>query len=153
MDTPVNLLALLLAIEGVAKDWHYAARGPNFYGDHELADRVCGGLSDFRDAVQETFCLARGIDAAPSAAVFLAASSYLTATPTTADTAAASAFAKLSVAELECRRIANLPDCSQGERKLLDDIAADIRAKVGLVGRRIGFAAVAPDAAPAPSNP
>ncbi len=51
-----NLIAHLIAIQRYAKDIHYNCSGPNFYGNHEFADRFTVDMDDFIDSLNEV-CL------------------------------------------------------------------------------------------------
>lgn len=53
-----DVIALMYACEGLAKDIHYGSFGPSFYGLHLLADKV--DFSEDRDALIEAAYLASG---------------------------------------------------------------------------------------------
>ena len=77
-NATVELVARLLAVADAAKDLHYLAKGKEFFGVHQMADEVGGGMHDFCDSLKE-LCFVG--DAVPPASEFLEAEAQLLEKP------------------------------------------------------------------------
>lgn len=63
------ILTMLIVVGWFANDLHYKSRGPNFYGDHLLADRV-RDFGNLADEFRETYYLGqKGANPPPDAKI------------------------------------------------------------------------------------
>ena len=137
MDDFNNLIVLLMAIEGKAKDIHYTCSGADFYGKHLFADRIADGISDFIDQIKETCLLGKGDKPLLASEYYTLASKIyeqddrlINNEPT---------FMSMHNLILACLvHIEEIQDVSRGDSKLLDDIANKLQNDKGLIKIMIG---------------
>ena len=136
MEQLFDLLKYIYAIRFYSKDIHYNAKGYNFWGDHLLADKVFDGLDGLIDQFNETIYMGYG-NLPPSGKDVLNGTGAI--------------IPEVSSDITQCWKslydlIGNCLDIIADIREefddpamssLLDTIAQDIRAKKGLVWRRI----------------
>lgn len=120
-----QLIVLLMAIEGKAKDIHYTCSGANFYGNHLFADRIADGIDDFIDSIKETCILGHGEKPLIAADYYIGAGHKLYSGVT---------FETLLELIIECLdHIEKMKNLSRGDNKLLDDIAGKLQNDKGLL--------------------
>ena len=125
-----NLIVLLMAIEGKAKDIHYTCSGADFYGKHLFADRIAEGISDFIDQIKETCLLGKGLKPLYASEYYAKAGQKVNKDAT---------FKSLHSLILECLiHIEKMEELSRGDSKLLDDIANKLQNDKGLLQIMLG---------------
>lgn len=127
-----SLLALLLAIKHYSKDIHYASKGENFWADHLLADKIGDGLDDFMDRINEQIFLGWEKEAPSSGSILALAYPLI---PNVSQMWAG--MDKLLKDGLLLLNSIGSNGLSRQDSQLLDDIAADLQAKRGLLYRRL----------------
>ena len=133
----LNILIYLLSIEKTAKGIHYLCKGPNFWADHLLADKIQDGLSDFMDEIQEIAYLGKEQDAPQPAQVLASAGAFV---PELTDDIEED-FRKLDKLILRCideiETASKLEAITAGDNDLLGRICSDIQQKHGFIWRRL----------------
>lgn len=129
----LDILARLTAIQQYAKDIHYTAKGDSFYGIHLLMDRVADGLDDFSDSIKETCYLGSG-DLPPQSKEILriAAAIIPVITEDKEDLERLGNLIRSTLQELN-----NIRDTDRADNSLLDNIAQDLKLKLGLINRQV----------------
>ena len=129
-----DLIVRLTVIYNVAKDIHYQAHGIAFYGVHLLMDRVADGLNDYIDDIKENLYLGRGIMPPSSREILKQAEVMIPDLPND-DYAKVGQLASIINGTIEniSELVANTTELMNGDIALLDDIAKDLRKKLGLL--------------------
>lgn len=129
----LDILARLTAIQQYAKDIHYTAKGDSFYGIHLLMDRVADGLDDFSDSIKETYYLGSG-DLPPQSKEILRISAAIipVITEDKEDLERLGNLIRSTLQELN-----NIRDTDRADTSLLDNIAQDLKLKLGLINRQV----------------
>lgn len=129
----LDILARLTAIQQYAKDIHYTAKGDQFYAVHLLADRVADGLDDFSDSIKETHYLGGGELPPQSKEVLRLAIAYI---PVLTDTREdLTRLGSLIISTLEA--LGETMGNGRADASLLDNIAQDLKLKLGLINRQV----------------
>lgn len=128
----LDILARLTAIKYYAKDIHYTAKGEQFYAVHLLMDRVADGLDDFLDSINEVCYLGSG-DTPPSSKEVLRLANAVIPVITDGDNIERLiGLIRATLEELE-----NIKDTDRADNSLLDNIAQDLKLKLGLLNRQV----------------
>lgn len=129
-----DLIVRLTVIKNTAKDIHYQAHGLSFYGIHILMDQVADGLDQYVDDIKENLYLGRGIMPPSSKEIFKLAEAMSTELPND-DYAKVGQLASFISGTLENinELVINTTELMNGDIALLDDIAKDLRKKLGLL--------------------
>lgn len=131
MQQKINdLIVMLLAIANYAKDIHYNCSGPNFYGDHLLADRIQENLYEYIDQLKEVCLLGHDIKPLHSS-IYLARAVQMV--PQGADFESMRTLMINTLIVIE--EVNNL---SKGDENLIGAIAQDIQNNVGLLNIMLG---------------
>lgn len=126
MQQKINdLIVILLAIANYAKDIHYNCSGPNFYGDHLLADRIQENLYEYIDQLKEVCLLGHDIKPLHSS-IYLARAAQMV--PQGADFESMRTLMINTLIVIE--EVNNL---SKGDENLIGAIAQDIQNNMGLL--------------------
>lgn len=129
----LDILARLTAIQQYAKDIHYTAKGDQFYAVHLLADRVADGLDDFSDSIKETHYLGGGELPPQSKEILRVAEAYI---PVLTDTRTdLTRLAGLISSTLDA--LGETMGNGRADASLLDNIAQDLKLKLGLINRQV----------------
>ena len=129
----LDILARLTAIQQYAKDIHYTAKGDPFYAVHLLADRVADGLDDFSDSIKETHYLGGGELPPQSKEVLRLAIAYI---PVLTDTREdLTRLGSLISSTLDA--LGETMGNGRADASLLDNIAQDLKLKLGLINRQV----------------
>lgn len=129
----LDILARLTAIQQYAKDIHYTAKGDPFYAVHLLADRVADGLDDFSDSIKETHYLGGGELPPQSKEILRLAIAYI---PVLTDTKSdLTRLAGLISSTLDA--LGETMGKGRADASLLDNIAQDLKLKLGLINRQV----------------
>lgn len=129
----LDILARLTAIQQYAKDIHYTAKGDQFYAVHLLADRVADGLDDFSDSIKETHYLGGGELPPQSKEILRLAIAYI---PVLTDTKSdLTRLAGLISSTLDA--LGETMGNGRADASLLDNIAQDLKLKLGLINRQV----------------
>jgi DNA-binding ferritin-like protein len=129
----LDILARLTAIQQYAKDIHYTAKGDSFYGIHLLMDRVADGLDDFSDSIKETHYLGGGELPPQSKEVLRLAIAYI---PVLTDTKEdLTRLGSLISSTLDA--LGETMGNGRADASLLDNIAQDLKLKLGLINRQV----------------
>ena len=129
----LDILARLTAIQQYAKDIHYTAKGDSFNGIHLLMDRVADGLDNFSDSIKEICFLGNG-DLPPQSKEILriAAAIIPVITEDKEDLERLGNLIRSTLQELN-----NIRDTDRADNSLLDNIAQDLKLKLGLINRQV----------------
>lgn len=129
-----NIIVKLLAIYHYAKDIHYRASGESFYAIHTLMDKICEGIHDQIDLINEVCYLGTNREAPFSYDILKVVTASI---PEKGDTQCMLVFldemidnAIAAIGELKLNTY-----MSDGEASLLDDIQKTLLQKRGLVLR------------------
>lgn len=125
-----NLIAHLKAIRGYAKDIHYNCSGPNFYGNHEFADRFTENIEEYIDQLKEICLLGHNFKPLHSDIYDRMSADII---PAGADF---KLMRTLMVDTLVI--IEELRDLSRGDENLVGAIAQDVQNNVGLINIMYG---------------
>ena len=129
----LDILARLTAIQQYAKDIHYTAKGNSFYAVHLLMDRVADGLDDFSDSLKETHYLGGGELPPQSKEVLRLAIAYI---PVLTDTREdLTRLGSLISSTLDA--LGETMGNGRADASLLDNIAQDLKLKLGLINRQV----------------
>lgn len=129
----LDILARLTAIQQYAKDIHYTAKGEQFYAVHLLMDRVAEGLDDFSDSIKETHYLGGGELPPQSKEVLRLAIAYI---PVLTDTREdLTRLGSLISSTLDA--LGETMGNGRADASLLDNIAQDLKLKLGLINRQV----------------
>lgn len=129
----LDILARLTAIQQYAKDIHYTATGDQFYAVHLLADRVADGLDDFSDSIKETHYLGGGELPPQSKEILRVAEAYI---PVLTDTKSdLTRLAGLISSTLDA--LGETMGNGRADASILDNIAQDLKLKLGLINRQV----------------
>lgn len=129
----LDVLARLTAIQQYAKDIHYTAKGDKFYAVHLLMDRVADGLDDFSDSIKETHYLGNGELPPQSKEVLRLAIAYI---PVLTDTREdLTRLGSLISSTLDA--LGETMGNGRADTSLLDNIAQDLKLKLGLINRQV----------------
>ena len=129
----LDILARLTAIQQYAKDIHYTAKGDQFYAVHLLMDRVADGLDDFSDSIKETHYLGGGELPPQSKEVLRLAIAYI---PVLTDTREdLTRLGSLISSTLDA--LGETMGNGRADASLLDNIAQDLKLKLGLINRQV----------------
>lgn len=129
----LDILARLTAIQQYAKDIHYTAKGDPFYAVHLLADRVADGLDEFSDSIKETHYLGGGELPPQSKEVLRLAIAYIPVLTDTRDDLTRLGSLISSTLEALGETMGN----GRADASLLDNIAQDLKLKLGLINRQV----------------
>lgn len=126
-----------MAIIGFAKDIHYSCKGEAFYSKHKFSDDIINGLDDYIDRIKEEIYLADDIIPKTSSEYFKQASNLIP----TRDNEDIENFARLKILIIETlshiENIAEENNLTRGDMNLLDEIANNLQAKLGLINSQI----------------
>lgn len=129
----LDILARLTAIQQYAKDIHYTAKGDSFYAVHLLMDRVADGLDDFSDSIKETHYLGGGELPPQSKEILRLAIAYI---PVLTDTREdLTRLGSLISSTLDA--LGETMGNGRADASLLDNIAQDLKLKLGLINRQV----------------
>ena len=129
----LDILARLTAIQQYAKDIHYTAKGDQFYAVHLLMDRVADGLDGFSDSIKETHYLGGGELPPQSKEVLRLAIAYI---PVLTDTREdLTRLGSLISSTLDA--LGETMGNGRADASLLDNIAQDLKLKLGLINRQV----------------
>lgn len=129
----LDVLARLTAIQQYAKDIHYTAKGDSFYAIHLLMDRVADGLDDFSDSIKETHYLGGNELPPQSKEVLRIAIAYI---PVLTDTREdLTRLGSLIGSTLDA--LGETMGNGRADASLLDNIAQDLKLKLGLINRQV----------------
>ena len=129
----LDILARLTAIQQYAKDIHYTAKGDSFYAVHLLADRVADGLDDFSDSIKETHYLGGGELPPQSKEVLRLAIAYIPVLTDTRENLTRLGSLISSTLDALGETMGN----GRADASLLDNIAQDLKLKLGLINRQV----------------
>ena len=128
----IDVIVKLLAIYHYAKDIHYHATGETFYSTHLLMDRICNGIHDQIDAINEVAYLGQEREAPLSADTLKVATAILPPISKETQGNLARHYAIVSSA------IESIDEAKEyepgGVVSLLDDIQKTLLQKKGLIG-------------------
>ena len=127
----LDVLARLTAIKHYAKDIHYNAKGEQFYAVHLLMDRVADGLDDFIDSINEVCYLGAG-DVPPSSKEVLRLANAVIPVITEED----NLERLIGLIKATLLELGNIKDTDRADNALLDNIAQDLKLKLGLIIRQ-----------------
>lgn len=125
-----SLIVHLLAITNYAKDIHYYCSGPNFYGNHLLADRFTDDICEYIDQLKEICLLGHDYKPLYSREYLVQASAII---PTGADFVS---MRNLIVDTLVI--IEQIREVSRGDENLIGAIAQNIQNNLGLLNIMFG---------------
>lgn len=128
----LDILARLEAVKQYAKDIHYTASGDSFYGIHLLMDRVADDLDSFSDSIKETCYLGSGELPPTSKEVLKLAITYIPVVASTRENL--SFLAGLIRSSID---VLNTTAGDRADNALLDNIAQDLKLKLGLINRQL----------------
>lgn len=129
----LDILARLTAIQQYAKDIHYTAKGDSFYAVHLLADRIADGLDGFSDSIKETHYLGGGELPPQSKEILRLAIAYI---PVLTDTREdLTRLGSLISSTLDA--LGETMGNGRADASLLDNIAQDLKLKLGLINRQV----------------
>lgn len=132
-----KLISCLMAIIGFAKDIHYSCKNDAFYSKHLLADKIIDDIDDYLDRIKEEILLADDIIPKSTAEYYKMASDLMP----TRDNDDIENFSKLKILVIETlSHIENITEkdtLTRGDMNLLDDIANNLQAKLGLINLQI----------------
>ena len=136
MEDLFELLKDIYVIRFYSKDIHYNCKSENFWGDHLLADKVFDGLDEFIDQINETIYMGYG-HLPPSSKEVLQGT--INKIPDIVDDITKCWGFLYKRIESCLDLIADIRDRFDDPAlgSLLDGLAEDLRAKKGLVWRRI----------------
>lgn len=129
-----DIIVKLLAIYHYAKDIHYTAQGESFYAIHTLMDRICDGIHDQVDDINEVCYLGTNKEAPFSYDILKIVTASI---PEKGPTSYMLGFLD-EMLENAIAAISELKEktyMSGGEASLLDDIQKTLLQKRGLVLR------------------
>lgn len=128
----LDILVRLEAIKSFAKDIHYTANGDEFYGIHLMMDRIAGGLDDFSDAIKETVYLGNNALPPSSKEILKYSLAYIPDIMSVRENL-------LALRILIGETIAALDkiEAARAENSLYDNIAQDLKLKLGLLNRTL----------------
>lgn len=129
----LDILARLTAIQQYAKDIHYTAKGGQFYAVHLLADRVADGLDGFSDSIKETHYLGGGELPPQSKEVLRLAIAYIPVLTDTKEDLTRLGGLISSTLDALGETMGN----GRADASLLDNIAQDLKLKLGLINRQV----------------
>lgn len=129
----LDILARLTAIQQYAKDIHYTAKGDSFYGIHLLMDRVADGLDEFSDSIKETHYLGGGELPPQSKEILRVAEAYIPVLTDTREDLTRLGGLISSTLDALGETMGN----SRADASLLDNIAQDLKLKLGLINRQV----------------
>lgn len=136
MEDLFQLLKDIYAIRFYSKDIHYNCKGESFWGDHLLADKVFDGLDGFIDQINETIYMGYGHLPPASKEVLEVVVKVIPDIVNDITKCWGFLYEKI---EACLDLIADIRDRFEDPAlsSLLDGLAEDLRAKKGLVWRRI----------------
>lgn len=135
MENINQLICYILAIANFAKDIHYTCHGEAFYGKHLLADRIYNGLYDLMDSIKESLLLGNGFIPLPSKDYNRGADDL---TPDVYDNNDKANFENMKgLIERTIAFIDKIDLNSRADNKLLDDVAGDLKGKLGLINLQV----------------
>lgn len=128
----ITIIIQLLKIYGSAKDLHYSASGPEFYGQHLLYDEIAGGCQKQIDRIKENFYLARGL-AVPTAKETYSAAAHELPDRATPENLRDTISSTISLID----EVATGSDfrLTEGEKTLIGDISDALAQKLGFLNR------------------
>lgn len=129
----LDILARLTAIQQYAKDIHYTSKGDSFYAVHLLADRVADGLDDFLDSIKETHYLGGGELPPQSKEVLRLTIAYIPVLTDTRENLTRLGSLISSTLDALGETMGN----GRADASLLDNIAQDLKLKLGLINRQV----------------
>lgn len=135
MENINQLICYILAIANFAKDIHYTCHGDAFYGKHLLADRIYNGLYDLMDSIKESLLLGNGFIPLPAKDYNRGADDL---TPDVYDNNDKANFENMKgLIERTIAFIDKIDLNSRADNKLLDDVAGDLKGKLGLINLQV----------------
>lgn len=135
MENINQLICYLLAIANFAKDIHYTCHGEAFYTQHLLADRIYDGLYELMDSIKESLLLGSGFIPLPSKDYNRGADDL---TPDVYDNNDKANFENMKgLIERTIAFIDKIDLNSRADNKLLDDVAGDLKEKLGLINLQV----------------
>lgn len=136
MEQLLELLKSIYSIRFYSKDIHYNSKGENFWGDHLLADKIFDGLDGFIDQINEMIYMGYG-HLPPSSKEVLGG--IIDEIPDIVEDITKCWGYLYERIENGLELIADIRDRFDDPAlsSLLDGLAEDLRAKKGLVWRRI----------------
>ena len=128
----LDILVRLEAIKSFAKDIHYTAYGNEFYGVHLMMDRIAGGLDDFSDAIKETTFLGNNTLPPSSKEILKYSLAYIPELKSMKEN-----LLSLRILIGETISVLNKVEANRAENSLYDNIAQDLKLKLGLLNRTL----------------
>lgn len=119
-----------MAIERYAKDLHYDCIGPNFYSDHEFADRFTINIEDYLDQLKEVSLLGNGYKPLRSSVYMHLAADLIPVKPS---------FRGMRVLMIDALGVIDdITTLRRGDEDLIGSIARNIQNNVGLLNIMFG---------------
>lgn len=130
-----DLLVKLAALYGSCKNYHYSAKGFDFWGNHLFGDRLSEEILDYMDSIQEVCFLGRNLPAVCWGEIF-----------SLAETQVAFGDNPLSIMQgikdLVLSILNDISDCQEectaGEQDLMGKIAFSMQQNLGFIQRYLG---------------
>lgn len=128
----IKIIIQLLKIYGAAKDLHYSAHGPEFYGQHLLFDQIVDDCLDQIDRIKENFFLSRGLPVPTAKETYSVAAQELHGISTPDNLRDTISVTIALIDEIAGGSETRL---TEGEKTMIGDISDNLAKKLGFLNR------------------
>lgn len=127
-----KLIVYLELIRLTSKHLHYHVKGPNFYSDHLLTDRIQENIIDYIDSIKENYYMASGEEVPSEYSIINKIKILLPPEPTLED------LQYFITAALEIMNTIKTENkISQISQEVLGDIISNLTNSLGLLNNRL----------------